>query len=129
MSAEYRHITVLLNEAVDTLVGEGDGFYIDGTDRPIVLARELTKTFETFITGTVQEVLEKVESDPNQRKGEFVLIVQGAAKKDDTQLDERASDVLDILLKELSVKQASSLAAKITGVKKKVLYQAALDRQ
>lgn len=100
-----------------------------GADRQLVLARELTKTFETFIAGTVQEVLEKVESDPNQRKGEFVLIIHGAAKKDATQLDERASDVLDILLEELSVKQASSLAAKITGVKKKVLYQAALDRQ
>lgn len=100
-----------------------------GPERSIVLARELTKTFETFLGGTAEEVLARVEADPNQRKGEFVLMVEGAPEQDDTLLDPRSSEVLDILLEELSVKQASALAAKITGVKKKVLYQAALERK
>lgn len=100
-----------------------------GADRPIVVARELTKTFETYLSGTSAEVLQQVQADANQRKGEFVLMVQGAPEKDDTELDVKASEVLDILLEELSVKQASALAAKITGIKKKVLYRAALDRK
>ncbi|UTW02423.1 16S rRNA (cytidine(1402)-2'-O)-methyltransferase [Amphritea atlantica] len=100
-----------------------------GADRPIAIARELTKTFETFISGAAAEVLAKVEADPNQRKGEFVLMIEGAPQQDDSLLDPRSSEVLDILLEELSVKQASALAAKITGVKKKVMYQAALDRK
>jgi len=100
-----------------------------GADRSIAIARELTKTFETFISGAAAEVLAKVEADPNQRKGEFVLMVEGAPQQDDSLLDPRSSEVLDILLEELSVKQASALAAKITGIKKKVMYQAALDRK
>lgn len=100
-----------------------------GADRPVAIARELTKTFETFLNGSAAEVLAQVAADPNQRKGEFVLMVQGAPEQDDTELDARAVEVLDILLEELSVKQASALAAKITGVKKKILYQAALDRR
>lgn len=100
-----------------------------GAERPVAIARELTKTFETFINGTAEEVLAQVEADPNQRKGEFVLMVEGAPQQDDSLLDPRSSEVLDILLEELSVKQASALAAKITGIKKKVMYQAALDRK
>ena len=100
-----------------------------GAERQVVIARELTKTFETFIGGPACEVLARVVSDPNQRKGEFVLMVEGAPEKDDSALDAKASEVLDILLEELSVKQASALAAKITGIKKKVLYQAALERK
>ncbi len=56
-------------------------------------------------------------------------MVEGAPQQDDSLLDPRSSEVLDILLEELSVKQASALAAKITGIKKKVMYQAALDRK
>ncbi|MBR9867874.1 MAG: 16S rRNA (cytidine(1402)-2'-O)-methyltransferase [Oceanospirillales bacterium] len=100
-----------------------------GAERPVAIARELTKTFETFINGTAEEVLAQVEADPNQRKGEFVLMIEGAPQQDDSLLDPRSSEVLDILLEELSVKQASALAAKITGIKKKVMYQAALDRK
>ncbi|WP_261844212.1 16S rRNA (cytidine(1402)-2'-O)-methyltransferase [Aliamphritea ceti] len=100
-----------------------------GADRPIVIAREITKTFETFLSGSAEEVLHQVQADHNQRKGEFVVIVQGAPQADASLLDADATRVLDILLEELSVKQASALASKITGVKKKVLYQAALEKK
>ena len=94
-----------------------------------MIARELTKTFETFLSGSAEEVLQQVQADHNQRKGEFVVIVQGAPQADAGLLDAEATRVLDILLEDLSVKQASALAAKITGVKKKVLYQAALEKK
>ena len=52
-----------------------------GDDRPAVLARELTKTFETFLSGSMSEIVAQVNSDPNQRKGEMVVMVEGARKE------------------------------------------------
>ena len=68
-----------------------------------------------------------VNSDSNQRRGEMVILIEGA-RPDPKQLDAEAQRVMAILLNELSVKQASALGAEITGVKKKVLYQWALDQ-
>ena len=101
-----------------------------GADRYVVLARELTKTFETIHGDSLGALLEWVKADPNQRKGEFVLLVQGAeAAKQDTGLTPEQLRVLQILLQELSVKQASALAAKLCDGKKKAFYQAALELQ
>jgi len=96
-------------------------------DRPACIARELTKMYETVINGTLAELVEVLEQDLNQQKGEFVVMVQGAPQPDKKQLDDADLKVLDILLEELSVKQASALAAKITGKKKQMLYQYALE--
>jgi 16S rRNA (cytidine1402-2'-O)-methyltransferase len=101
-----------------------------GDEREITLARELTKTFETFLTGSLAEVIQQVEQDANQQRGEFVLVVAGAAPEDDAEAQEIAAiDVLKVLLTELPVKQAAALAAKITGQKKNALYQQALSLQ
>ncbi len=101
-----------------------------GDEREITLARELTKTFETFLTGSLAEVIRQVEQDANQQRGEFVLVVAGAAPEDDAEAQEIAAiDVLKVLLTELPVKQAAALAAKITGQKKNALYQQALSLQ
>ena len=101
-----------------------------GEEREITLARELTKTFETFLTGSLEEVIQQVEQDANQQRGEFVLVVAGAAPEDDAEAQEIAAiDVLKVLLTELPVKQAAALAAKITGQKKNALYQQALSLQ
>lgn len=101
---------------------------IFGADRSACLARELTKKFETIFAGTLERVLEFVNSDPNQQRGEFVLMVSGIKENlDKFSLSPEALKVLKILLEELSVKQAVSLAAKITGVQKKILYAAAID--
>lgn len=100
-----------------------------GADRPAVMARELTKTFETFLTGSLAEIAAQVAADANQRKGEIVLMVQGyKAPEVGEQLDPQAARIMDVLLSELPVKQAASLAAKITGEKKNKLYQWALAR-
>ena len=100
-----------------------------GAERQVVLARELTKTFETIKGAPLAELVEGVRSDPDQQRGECVLVVEGAAQSsDDDALDPAAERVLDILLEELPVKQASALAARITGVKKNRLYQLALGK-
>ncbi len=100
-----------------------------GGERYVVVARELTKTFETIHGDALDALIGWMEADTNQQRGEFVVLVQGAAKKADEALDAEAERVLSILLEELSVKQAAALAARITGVKRKLLYQAALARQ
>lgn len=101
-----------------------------GGTREITLARELTKTFETFLSGSLEEVITMVEQDANQRKGEFVLVLAGAkVESDDEEQAIAAEHVLNVLLEELPVKQAAALTAKITGLKKNALYQQALALQ
>ena len=59
-----------------------------GVERPAVLARELTKLFETVLDGTLADVRAQVAADPNQRRGEFVVIVQGAGDDADARVVE-----------------------------------------
>ena len=99
-----------------------------GPTRHGVIARELTKTYETFLRGTLAELLQMVSADSNQERGEIVLMVAGSDKKDQS-LDETALHIFNTLLEELPLKQASSLAAKITGLGKKAFYQAGLDQK
>ncbi len=98
-----------------------------GPERPMVLARELTKTFETFLRGTVAEVRAQVQADPDQRRGEMVLLIQGAEARNAATLDE--DRLLAILLEEMPVRQAAALAARLSGGKKNRLYQRALELQ
>jgi 16S rRNA (cytidine1402-2'-O)-methyltransferase len=97
-----------------------------GAQRKVVLARELTKTFETVHGDTLEQLIPWVEADENQRKGEFVVLVHGAEARDSTQVDAESERILLILLEEMPVKQAAALAAKVTGIKKNTLYQYAL---
>jgi 16S rRNA (cytidine1402-2'-O)-methyltransferase len=97
-----------------------------GGERSAVIARELTKTFETIHGDTLSGLMKWLAADANQRKGEFVVMVSGAAVVDQL-VDAEAERVLRLLLEEVSLKQATALAAKITGVKKNLLYQFALD--
>jgi 16S rRNA (cytidine1402-2'-O)-methyltransferase len=92
-----------------------------GDGRPAVLARELTKLFETVLDGTLAELHARVEADDNQRKGEFVLIVQGAGDDADAQLAE-GKRVYAMLNGHLPPSTAAKLAAEITGAPRKALY-------
>jgi len=98
-----------------------------GVERQVVMARELTKTFETIKRAPAAELAVWVSADHNQQKGECVLLVHGASKVDDGSDD--GERVFDILADELPLKQAAALAAKITGVKKNKLYQYGLNKQ
>ncbi len=103
-----------------------DMLSVFGAGRHVVLARELTKTFETIRGGNLAELLQWVAEDPNQQKGEFVVLVRGSEKKQ-TELDAASLHVLKTLQNELPLKQAAALTARITGLSKKLLYQAGLD--
>jgi 16S rRNA (cytidine1402-2'-O)-methyltransferase len=96
-----------------------------GSERQATVARELTKTFETIRGGSLAELVNWVQADSNQQKGEFVVILQGAPARH-ADIDETVEQVLTVLLAELPLKQAASLAAKITGLPKNRLYEAGL---
>lgn len=93
-------------------------------ERTLVIARELTKLFESIHSGPLTAALAWLEEDPNRQRGEFVLLVSGAPAGADDGEGER---VLKLLLAEgLPVKQAAKLAAAITGAAKNMLYERAL---
>lgn len=94
--------------------------------RQIVFARELTKLFEEMHRCSLSDAIAWIAADANRQKGEFVILLEGATENGDQ--DEAAADrILAILLQECSVKQASNLAAQITGRKKNALYERALQ--
>ncbi len=94
-----------------------------GEDRPAVLARELTKLFETVLDGTLADLHRRVQDDPDQRKGEFVVVVQGVGEDADARLAE-GRRVHAILARQLPPSAAARLAAEITGAPRKALYGA-----
>ena len=98
-----------------------------GDQRVVVLARELTKTFETIKRAPMAELVNWVVNDSNQQRGECVLLVAGAQSQFDDEAEGKR--VFELLVDELPLKKAAALAAKITGVKKNRLYQYGLERQ
>ncbi|GFM83418.1 ribosomal RNA small subunit methyltransferase I [Pseudomonas cichorii] len=101
-----------------------------GPDRPALLARELTKTFETLKGLPLAQLRAFVEGDSNQQRGECVVLVAGWTQPEDEDVvGAEARRVLDLLLEEMPLKRAAALAAEITGVRKNLLYQVALDKQ
>lgn len=100
-----------------------------GDERQIVMGRELTKQFETIKKCAASELLNFIKNDPNQQKGEFVLIIVPTAKVSDNQeeLNEEQISTLKILLPELPPKKAVQLTNKICGGNKDLLYEYALN--
>jgi 16S rRNA (cytidine1402-2'-O)-methyltransferase len=92
-----------------------------GDDRIAVVARELTKMFETVLDGTLAELHAQVEADHNQRKGEFVVMVQGADDDEEAQLIE-GRRLYAKLSEHLPPSTAAKLAAEISGAPRKALY-------
>ena len=92
-----------------------------GDDRAAVIARELTKMFETVLDGTLAELHAQVEADDNQRKGEFVVMVQGVDDDTEAQLIE-GRRLYAKLSEHLPPSTAAKLAAEISGAPRKVLY-------
>lgn len=97
---------------------------IFGHDREMVLAREISKTFETFLVGSIADVLSTALADTNQQRGEFVLMVHGFIKPQQASLDGEAQRIAKILVEEkLPVKQVAAITARLTGGKKNQIYQ------
>jgi len=96
----------------------------------LVIAREITKLHETIVKDSLAEILLRVRSDENMRKGEFVVVVEGMQETaQDNAVNQEEIRILSLLLKECSIKTAAALAADITGQRKNLLYQAALEIQ
>ncbi len=98
-----------------------------GEERHVVMAREVTKTFETFLSGSAAEVLAQVKADPNQQKGEIVLMCHGYRSDSEEEFSTAAINTLKLLCQELPLKKASALAAQIHGLKKNALYKHGLE--
>ena len=97
-----------------------------GGERYIVIARELTKTFETIHSDTAENFLAWLEQDANQLKGEMVLIIEGY-KAVENEISAEVINTLKLLLGEMKPKKACAIAAEIYGVKKNSLYDIALS--
>ncbi len=111
---------------MDTLVWLADQF----PKRKLVLAKELTKVYERFVRGTTTQVLVSMQDNKDWQRGEFVLLLAPADKRND--IDEQALSLLQVinpLLAELPLSQAVKLTCAITGQKKKVVYDLALSLQ
>lgn len=108
---------------VETLASLAEVF---GDDRQIVLAKELTKLFETFFHGSAREALAWLTADPDRQKGEFVILVAPPPPVADARLAEGERVLAALLADGLPVKQAARLAAEISGAAKNALYDRAL---
>jgi len=109
--------------AIDTITDVVD---VLGGERYIVIARELTKAFETIYSDTAANIVDWLKEDPNQLKGEMVLIIEGC-KVDVDAVSTKAIETLKLLLTEMKPKRACAIAAEIHGVKKNALYDIALS--
>ena len=102
----------------DTLADMAMAF---GDDRPAVVARELTKLFETVLDGGLAGLVRRVREDANQRKGEFVVLVQGAPEAVDAKVAE-GRRLYARLCEHLPPSTAAKLAADLSGAPRKALY-------
>ncbi|WP_419535414.1 16S rRNA (cytidine(1402)-2'-O)-methyltransferase [Endozoicomonas sp.] len=114
---ESPHRIMDLMEDLSAVLGDG---------RYITLAREITKTFETVIAGTVSEVQAVLASDSNQQRGEFVVLVEGYKEEESSEISPEIEKMLQRLMDDLPIKKAASVVADLTGVRKKVLYELGL---
>jgi len=135
-SARQQYFNGIKNEERTVVVYESPHRILDslkdlasvlGEDKEVVLGRELTKTFETFLRGTVADIQNRMLADSNQLKGEFVVMIRGAASKKKLEVSQEALDLTLLLSEELPLKKAAALAAKHTGYKKNQLYQLVLE--
>ena len=101
---------------------------IFGGEREATIARELTKRFETVKQATLAELETFVKGDANQQKGEFVVLLSGKREPLSNELDSESRRIVELLGKDLPVKQASKFASEITGIKKRIFYQYLLEQ-
>ncbi len=98
-----------------------------GKDRKMVIAREMTKTFETVKSGTAQEIADFIGRDPDQSKGEFVILVKGANKKK-AMLSEDSKQLASLLVEHLPGKKAAKITSDMFGDKKNEIYRYLLSK-
>jgi 16S rRNA (cytidine1402-2'-O)-methyltransferase len=100
-----------------------------GTERKAVVARELTKIHESLLAGDLQMLVDHYTTKTGENRGEIVILVEGIDEEKSASKEVIPEHVLDILLEELPLKQAATLASRITGERKNVLYDLALAKK
>jgi len=125
--AGYTHV---FYESPHRIMGSvADMLKVLGGERHLVVARELTKTYETVHSGTIAEIQTWLTADSNQQRGEFVLILAAAPVAEKAAMDAATDKMLLVLLEQLPIKKAAAVAAKLTPHKKQALYDRALMLQ
>lgn len=125
---EQRTIVLLesshrIQALVDDIAHEfGDGALL-------VLGRELTKRYEQVYRGTPKEIAQELRDNESARKGEFVVMIEPEPITESDKQEIDLDQLLTKLMVHVSLKQASKIAADITGVGKNELYQRALHLQ
>lgn len=97
--------------------------------RTVCLAKELTKTFERFFTGCAADLLRQLEDDPDLQKGEWVVLLAGCDKPEELVIPPAVLDAVELAARDLPLKKACELVARLTDRKKNALYQAVLERR
>lgn len=121
--------TLIFYEAPHRLADTvADMVQVLGGEREVCLARELSKQFETVWLTTLADLQQAIRDKRVEERGEMVIVVAGNSQAPSA-ADAEVNRVLDILLEDLPLKQAAALAARITGVGKRELYQRALARK
>ena len=123
--ADEPRCTVLL-EAPHRIIDMAQALALLG-DRPVTLAREITKQFEDIATMPASELVSWLQASPQRVKGEFAIVLHPVALQQGEGLDSEAERVLKLLLAELPTKAAVKLATEITGSSRNTLYDRALE--
>ncbi len=104
---------------IKTLIDIQDIF---GEDKIICLAKELTKKFENIQTKKIKAIILWLQQDDKLQQGEFVVIISGCKKQQNSELYKQLDNILPILLTELNITKSAKIAAKITGLNKRLCY-------
>ena len=123
--ADEPRCTVLL-EAPHRIVEMAQALALLG-ERPVTLAREITKQFEDIATMPASELAAWLQASPQRVKGEFAIVLHPVAPPQDDGVGAEAERILKLLLAELPTKSAVKLAAEITGTSRNTLYDRALE--
>lgn len=100
-----------------------------GGKRRAVVAREISKVYESIMSDEIKKLADYYDAHQDECRGEVVLLLAGSEAEDNAAVLVQPQEVLDILLQELPLKQAVSLASKITGERRNVLYEKALAKK
>ncbi len=124
--AQMPHSVVFYEAPHRILACIQDSLAVLGAEREMLIARELTKQFETIYRAPLAEILRILQQDSNQQRGEFVLVLSPSVKQQDESDAQAWQNTLQVLMAELPLKQAVKLCAEITGAKKNLVYDFAL---
>ncbi|SFC54623.1 16S rRNA (cytidine(1402)-2'-O)-methyltransferase [Pseudoalteromonas denitrificans] len=129
LNAVNSGMTSILYESTHRIMASlDDAAQCLGREHKIVLAKELTKTYETFFSGTIFELIEFLSDDRARQKGEFVLMLPGK-EVDKQEFNPDAMRMIDLLKNEMPLKKACGVVADYFDLKKNALYKAVLAQQ